>query len=203
MKYGHNYEILRGQVREYVEMLFSMFWTPKLVYHNLGHTQRVVVRALEISGDFNLTGEELFILETAAWFHDTGQLIADPQGHEERSADFMEVFFRGKGLPTEITDKIEECILATTMPQQPTGQLEMILCDADTYNLGTEEFQLTDALIKRELMVRGSMPVGNWDMNTLALLLNHRFFTPYCKELLNYGKTTNIRMIRERIRAGN
>ena len=117
------------------------------------------------------------MLLAAAWFHDTGQLVGGTKFHEDRSVIIMKKFFGTKGIAKEIVDKIESCICATKLPQQPKSVLEEIICDADTYNLGTEAFLKTDELLKKEFELR-NMPVDNWEENTLRLLVSHKYFYP-------------------------
>ena len=45
---------------------------------------------------------------------------------------------------------IEECILATKGGAKPTNLLQQILVDADTYNLGTKEFETTNKQVYKE-----------------------------------------------------
>jgi hypothetical protein len=95
--------------------------------------------------------------------------------------------------------KIESCICATKLPQNPKSLLEEIVCDADTYNLGTEAFIKTDELLKKEFQLR-NMPIDNWEEKTLDLLLNHKYFTSYCHALLNKGREKNIDLVRYRLK---
>ena len=165
------------------------------MYHNLEHTKTVVKRTSEIASNYDLTHAELFTLSAGAWFHDTGHLAGDSKLHEERSVMIMKKFLAPKGTVKEIVDKIEDCICATKIPQHPKSLLEEIVCDADTYNLGTKDFLKTDELLKKEFELR-NMPIDNWEENTLNLLLSHKYFTSYCQLLLNKGREENIDLVR-------
>jgi hypothetical protein len=46
---------------------------------------------------------------------------------------------------------LESCICATKLPQRPKSLLEEIVCDADKYNLGTENFLKSDELLKKRI----------------------------------------------------
>jgi predicted metal-dependent HD superfamily phosphohydrolase len=88
---------------------------------------------------------------------------------------------------------IRNCILATKFPSHPANLLEQIICDADTYHLGTDLFRQTDPLVRKEMAQRfGDMPAVNWKQKTLAFLRQHVFFTDYCQALLNKKKQENI-----------
>lgn len=197
----NKYEGLITQVREHVEMLFSIYWTNDLIYHDILHTTVVVKRALKIASDYNLDDEQLMILTTAAWFHDTGQLLVTPEVHEIRSCELMSVFLDDKNISSGLVKSIGQCIMATALSRQPAGTLDMILRDADTYNLGTRSFRLTDKLVKQELTLRNALPQGDWDLSTLRLLKNHRFYTPYCIQRLSQGKLENIAIVEKRLRS--
>lgn len=181
----------------YVINFFQEHSNPDLTYHNLEHTQKVVRRVKEIAVNYPFEAADIFVLEVAAWFHDTGQLSCHGEGHEAISVSIMKDYFANASADTALISKIEQCILATRTPQKPQSFLDMVLCDADTYNLGTEEFVQTDALLKREYELRG-LPVEDWDENTLQFLLAHRFFTKYCSIKLLQGKNFNMQLVQRR-----
>ena len=194
-KYLHLIEEISAEV-------IGLFNQPRvniLKYHNVEHTKTVVKRTSEIAANYNLNDTELFILSAAAWFHDTGQLVGGTNLHEYRSVILMKRFLQPKGIEKEIIDKIEGCICATKLPQNPKSLLEEIICDADTYNLGTEAFIKTDELLKKEFELR-NMSIDNWEEKTLELLLSHNYFTPYCQVLLNKGREKNIDLLRYRVK---
>lgn len=179
----------------YVIQLFKKHQLPALLYHNLNHTKAVVRRTNEIATHYSLNPVEQFILSTAAWFHDTGHLFTK-DNHEDESVSVMWNYLKRKCINIEIVSKIEKFILSTKIPQTPKSFLEEILCDADTYNLGNQDFLITDKLLKRESELRGTLPNENWDKNTLKFLEHHAFFTDYCRLLLDAGKQKNIAFVR-------
>jgi len=181
----------------YVTDFFQEHSNPDLTYHNLEHTQKVVKRVKEIALNYPFMPNDIFVLEVAAWFHDTGQLLSHGQGHEAISVTIMKEYVQKLYTDTSMVSKIEQCILATKTPHQPRSFLDMVICDADTYNLGTDEFAQTDALLKREYELRG-LPVKDWDENTLKFLLQHQYHTSYCKANLSDGKRANIELVRKR-----
>lgn len=67
------------QVAIHVIELYKQYQTPVLLYHNLEHTQNVVMRTDEIASNYSLNKTELCILSVAAWFHDTGQLFGEAE----------------------------------------------------------------------------------------------------------------------------
>ncbi|MEP6952304.1 MAG: HD domain-containing protein [Ginsengibacter sp.] len=180
----------------YVKRLYEQNQNPALLYHNLEHTEKVVQRACEIAANYSFNERETFILLTAAWFHDTGHLFVEARYHEAKSVSIMRAYLETKEADKNITDAVEGCILATRLPQNPKTLLEEILCDADTFNLGTKEFFDTDRLLKKEVELRNDIRIDNWEKTTLDLLTKHRYFTPYCQALLNKGKQENVEIVR-------
>ena len=191
----NNYIELVKKTGRYVRRLFSQYRANDLKYHNLEHTEDVTKRTLEIAANYSLSETELFILSAAAWFHDTGHLVGGPQLHEDRSVLIMQSFLERNEVTKDIIGKIEGCICATKIPQQPKSLLQEIVCDADTYKLGTKDFLTTNKLLKKECELRG-MPVNNWDEKTLEFLQSHKYFTSYCQALLNKGREKNIDLAR-------
>ncbi len=100
---------------------------------------------------------------------------------------------------TKITDAIVGCIMATKIPQGPETLLEKIICDADTYHLGTKDFIDTDSSVKKELQSRINLSLDDWDSKTLNMLIKHTYFTSYCQEQLSKGKQENIAIVLKRM----
>jgi HD superfamily phosphodiesterase len=181
----------------YVRKLFARFDKPYLLYHNLEHTERVVDHAREIALHYALPEDTMYVVLTAAWFHDTGHLLGNIAEHEELGVRIAQEFLYGKGVAQPIIDKVARCIMATKMPPRPATLAEMILCDADTYHLGTEAFLKTDALVWQELELRLGKTVDHQTQRSLQFLETHTYFTDYCRELLEEGKQLNIRYLKE------
>jgi predicted metal-dependent HD superfamily phosphohydrolase len=191
--------ILSQAVSEYVRQLYNDLQTPELQYHNLVHTERVVQRTYEIAANYKLDEEELFILSAAAWFHDTGHLFGRAKEHETRSVSIMKEFLITHQVPEKTIASIKGCILATKLPQDPKTLLEQIICDADTFHLGTTEFLNTDKALKKEFELRNNTNYKNWDQLTLNVLEEHKFHTPFCQRLLNDRKKKNIEIVRSKL----
>ena len=187
---------LLSEIGRYVESLFHIYNKPYLLYHNLDHRLQVVRHTEEIAGHYPLDANSLFSVVAAAWFHDTGHLKGEPEGHEERSVQIMKGYLSGKGISEEIITEISLCILATKMPVVASTLLEQIICDADTYHLGTEDFLHLDKLVWQELELRLNKAVNSKVQRSLLLLENHHFFTRYCQQLLSAGKDRNIAQLK-------
>jgi HD superfamily phosphodiesterase len=189
---------LLSDITTYVEGLFQAHRCHYLLYHNLDHTRRVVHHAKEIASQYALDDHSFFVLLAAAWFHDTGQVMGDAEGHEEKSVQIMRSFLTGKGIDEKAVNDISCCIRATKMPAVPTTLLEQVICDADTYHLGTKDFPRIDSLVWEEIEQRLNKIVSNKPQKSLSFLENHKFFTSYCQQLLSTGKEENIALLSSR-----
>lgn len=189
------------EIEKIVEELFLVNDKPYLLYHNINHTRNVVKRSQEIAGVYSLNEEELFVLQAAAWFHDTGHLFTNMAQHEEMSVQIMRIYL-GDKLDEQMLTNIGNCILVTNISVKPVSLIEKIICDADTYHFGTTEFHQTDPLVWREMEKRLEKTIERKEEKSLHLLQIHSFYTHYCDTLLNKGKLENMEWLKQKIAAG-
>jgi len=194
------YNALLIDTESYVRELFKQHNNTNLIFHNLDHTIKVVERVQEIAAHYQLPDKELLELSIAAWFHDTGHLITDPPDHEEKSVELMSAFMKAKTDDPVMINNIAALIRITKFPPSPQSLSEMIICDADTYHFGLEDFKQTNKAMKKELILRNmNTMVLDWEKNSLELLKKHQFFTSYCIDSLQRGKEKNIRRLTKKI----
>lgn len=187
------------KTEEHVARLFNDNIKPELFFHNLEHTKSVVDKTKEIAGHYYLSEEDMLAVFVAAWFHDTGYLFTDPQNHEEKSVELMKEFLKEYTTDEKIIEKVEECILATRPPCKHNSLLLQIMCDADTYHLGTKEFKSNNKKVWDEYNANGTvMEEKDWTIKTLALLKEHQFYTKYCKDLLDKRKQKNMKKLNKK-----
>lgn len=187
---------LYKKIEEYVTDLFEQNQTPELVFHNLEHTQNVVKHTQEIAGHYKVSENEMLILFAAAWFHDTGHLFTTPEKHERMSAEIMRKYMKEHLEDETIINSIEGCIMATKAPRNPKNLLEQIICDADTYHLGTKDFKKTNKRVFEECRLRtGEISPLQFNESALKMLEVHRFYTSYSKELLEKRKKKNLKKL--------
>ncbi|MGB8192680.1 MAG: HD domain-containing protein, partial [Chitinophagaceae bacterium] len=197
MDYHNIYKKVEGFVTE----LYEKNQTDKLAFHNLDHTEKVVARVKEIGQNYELSEKDQFILYTAAWFHDAGHLFVDQSKHEMKSVELMRDFLQKYTTDESMLKETGDCILATRMPRNPQNDLQYIICDADTYHLGTKEFKITNKQIRKEYELRNiPAPAIGWKKSALEFLENHEFYTDYCKNLLNEGKQENIERMKKKVK---
>jgi predicted metal-dependent HD superfamily phosphohydrolase len=189
------------EIETFVFELFKNELPPNVVYHNFEHTFQVVKKAYEIGLAENITEDELEIVLLAAWFHDTG-FIYGFENHEAKSKKISEKYLKEKGFPSEKTSKVNLLINATKVPQKPTNKLEEIICDADLYHLGAENFNEKSNLLRSEweqLCGRTLTDVEFLKENE-KFLGAHTYFTNYAFANLNKQKTANWLKIKKDLR---
>jgi hypothetical protein len=138
-------------------------------------------------------------LLVAAWFHDAGYVKGE-KDHELESACIAAEFLEQQGIDETEIAAVKQCILATKYPQKPANHLEAILCDADLFHLGENNFTERSELLRKEFAnTKGtSCTDAEWMENNLAFLDNHSFHTDYCRKLATVNKARNINRLQER-----
>ena len=182
---------------EYVRKVFLQYQTEDLVYHNLHHTESIVNLVHEIAKHYSLNENELFILTISAWFHDIGHLFDYAGLHEEKGVCIMREYCTKKEIERSVIISIESCIHSTKLPQNPKNLIEEIMCDADLYHLGTEDFLKTNESVRKELELRYKTNIGDtkWAKSAIEFLQNHQYFTTYCQQRLSEGQAKNIQLL--------
>lgn len=178
-------------VTNYVQQQSS---PPQLPYHNMLHTEKVVEAAKQIASHYQLNERDFLVVVTAAWFHDMGYYSGVTNGHEAKGAELAAVFLKEQHADDTLINDVKGCIMATQMPQRPETLLEKIVCDADLFHLGTDEFPERNKLMRKEceIALHKEIDKKEWRAGTIKLLQSHHFQTDYCRLLLNEKKQENL-----------
>jgi len=192
-----NYAQLLEEVKHEVTHFFHLHGNEGFTYHNLSHTERVVTNAGLLARHYQLDDKDFFIVSTAAWFHDTGYYVNGATNHEARGAEMAAAFLQGKGVEEEIIHSVQHCILATSLPQSPKNLLEQIVCDADLFHLGTDDFPEQNKLMRREAEWRLNRKISkhDWRQGTIRFLESHHFQTDYGQSLLTQKKKQHLQKL--------
>lgn len=182
------------KAKAYVVKCFVSDIPESLVYHNLSHTQEVVSHCQRLADHYSIDINEKYCLEIAAWFHDIGYLYSTPEKHEEKSVEILHSFLANECSDEELL-LMENIILATKSSMHPDTLLQCIIRDADTYHFGTEDFLISDELVKKEMELLTGIHFPNWKEQSLHLLKSHKFYTSYCTTHLIEGKQKNISIL--------
>lgn len=173
----------------------------KAIYHNYNHTLYVVEAVNEIALAEKVSEDELEILLIAAWFHDTG-FTKEAKNHEEISKQIAQKYLTEKGFNEEKIKQVLLCIDATRMPQKPTSKLEKIICDADLFHLGSENFTDKANLLRLEWeqLCDKQLTDVEWLKENEVFFGEHKYFTDYAFNKLNTQKTLNWLKIKKDIK---
>ena len=194
------YTTIYKKTEEHVSEMFRKYQPHHLVLHNLSHTTTVVKRANEIAAHYHVNEDDMLVIFIAAWFHDTGYLFVEPTKHEEKGVELMRSFLNDLSLPDTMGEKIEACIMATKNPRDPKNLTQEIICDADTYHFGVKKsFKITNKLAYEEILHLSGEPLSRkqFDEGTLEMLGEHKYYTSYCRDLLDPIKKENMKKIKK------
>ncbi len=193
-----NYELLIKQAESFVSKYMRKHDNANLLFHNFANTQNVVLVISGIAKHQSLNEEESFIVMAAACFLYVGYYkdIIQP---EEASANMADEFFKNNGVENATIESIKNCILAT-INSTPGTPLANIICDANTFYLGTENFPGYNKLRRKEseLLNKITIDKNEWKRNTIQMLEAHTYYTEYCKSRLNTGKQENLERLKKK-----
>lgn len=195
-----NYAKLLRRIEQHVESLYEQHPDPRLVFHTFSQTEELVSHAKQIAKHYELDERSEFIISAAAWFQYTGFLIGHQQTYQMKSVELAEVFLKNAGAEEEDIIEIRNSIVATKSIESPVGTPEKILCDADTFYLGTSKFKEKQKLLRKELESLNNKKIepGEWIAEKIKLLEAHQYHTDYCKNLLDKTKEQNIRKLKSK-----
>ncbi|KAA8482594.1 putative metal-dependent HD superfamily phosphohydrolase [Arcticibacter tournemirensis] len=195
----NNYQSVLDQVRHYVTSYYKQNDKADFTYHNLKHTEAVVKAATNISNHYQLDDKNFFVVLCAAWFHDIGY-YASTSNHEQKGADMAVAFLKEHGMDEAIDIEVKSCILSTRIPQHPSNLNEQIICDADLFHFGTDDFKENNKRMRKEYEALHHIPVdkSEWRRSTIKLLEQHQFHTDFCRLLLSDKKEENLRELRKK-----
>jgi uncharacterized protein len=173
--------------------LLSTKLSQNMHFHDLLHTQYVVNAVTEIGFRCKITDREMAIVQTAAWFHDTGYCY-EYMGHEDNSIRIVSIFLMQENADATFTDEVLGCINATKMPQSPQNLLQQILCDADMFHLADDDYQSYAEQLRNEweLILNQRYTDEQWRQTNLEMLVGHKYFTAFGRTFLQEYKLANI-----------
>jgi HD superfamily phosphodiesterase len=172
--------------------LFKNELPANVIYHNFNHTLNVVNATDEIAVAEGVSESDREVLLLAAWFHDVG-FIKGVKKHEEVGKKIARSYLTNIKYSEDKIVQVLACIDATKMPQKPINKLGGILCDADLFHLGTEEFNNISSLLRSEMEVLCGEEYTDieWLEKNEKFLSEHTYKTDYAFQKLNLQKTSN------------
>jgi class 3 adenylate cyclase len=171
----------------------------KLHYHSISHTRDVVKAVERIALMEGVTDEGLFLLKSAATYHDAG-FVEQYDKNEPVGARMAEEILPKYGYTEQHIAKIKELIFVTQIPHQPKNKLEEIMCDADLDYLGREDFHEIADKLRRELRDHGKISSDRkWDEIQIMFLEQHKYFTETSIKTRQDKKLKNLDEVRLRL----
>ncbi|MEO7923377.1 MAG: Pycsar system effector family protein [Chitinophagaceae bacterium] len=185
---------LLQEAEAHVTDLLSNKLSKSIRFHTLQHTQEVVTACEKIAGQQDIPGDDRLALLLAAWFHDTGYTSGEARDHESVSITLATEFLKAHAASEELINKVLGCISATRLPHSPTNTIEGIICDADLFHLGTDDFNEKNNLLRQELVEFGGKDLSKkeWRKLNIRFLEGHKYFTVYGKEKLQPIKDVHL-----------
>src|SRR5579871_5526 len=168
-----------------------------LTYHSVKHTKDVLQYAKDLAESEKITGDDMTILLTAAAYHDAG-FLETYEGHEEISCGVAETFLPEFGYTDEEVKKVCDAIMATRIPQEPINKISEILCDADLYYLGTNNYTTGAEGLYQEMYIAGLMKSREeWVHHQIKFLHAHHYFTPTAQQRLSANQHQNLMALQD------
>lgn len=187
------------KAERYIMKLLDQQLSPKLHYHSVGHSKDVVNAVERIALLENVTDEALFLLKSAANYHDAG-FIEQYDANEPVGARLAGEILPRFGYTQADINVIQELIYATRIPHDPQNHLQEILCDADLDYLGRDDFHEIADNLRRELKEHGKIQSDRqWDEIQVGFLKMHKYFTKTAIETRREKKMKHLKEVQERL----
>ena len=187
------------KTEHHVLQMLELGLDANLYYHGVHHTKDVVKAVERLALLEGVTDEGLFLLKTAAIFHDAG-FLESYQHNEPIGARMAEEILPQYGYTEDHIQTIKELIYVTQIPHKPKNKLQEIMCDADLDYLGREDFDEIADKLKRELMERALISSSKkWDEIQITFLNQHTYFTKTAIQTRQKVKEKNIASVKVRL----
>ena len=168
---------LTKKAEQYVTALLKEGLTDDHQYHDLQHTMYVRDASLTLGRKYQLSEDDLEMLEIAALFHDTG-FTKRYENHEEQSIEIATDFLSREGFPSEKINLVTGLIDATKVGNLPKTLMQKVLKDADFNTFGNTYLQNSLALRHEwEVFLGTKMTDDEWLKNNMEFWGSHEFFT--------------------------
>jgi len=170
-----------------------------LTYHSADHTKGVIKAAEHLAVAENVSGDDLVLLKTAALFHDAG-FLQHHQNHEDLSCQSARKYLPKFEYAPEQIERICQLIMATKLPQNPFDHLAQVLCDADLYYLGAEQYPVAAEKLFSEMKRFGRVKTkAEWELMQVEFLSVHSYHTKTAINEREAQKQINLQMLKTKL----
>ncbi len=168
-------------------------------YHNVEHTKNVIIAAEHIALSENITEEELILVKTAALFHDTG-FMQHHKEHEEASCIIAWEYLPDYDYTKDQINEICRMIMSTKFTKSLKNHLGEILCDADVYYIGGDNYFYYADKLFHEFKKLGKIKTHiEWNIYQIEFFNNHTFYTNTAKHDRNNQKHHNLKQLKDNL----
>jgi class 3 adenylate cyclase/ligand-binding sensor domain-containing protein/predicted metal-dependent HD superfamily phosphohydrolase len=190
-----NYQKAERTIHHLLEEKLS----PKLYYHSIWHTKDVTAAVERLALMEGITDEDLFLLKSAASYHDAG-FMERYEKNEPIGVRLAEEHLPNHGYSESQIKTIKELIYVTQIPHKPQNKLQEIICDADLDYLGRDDFHEIADKLRRELREHGKIDSDRkWDEMQVAFLTQHKYFTESAIKMRREKKLKHLEEIKARL----
>lgn len=188
-----------AKAERFIHTMLAKKLPKNLHYHSIWHTKDVTAAAERIALMEGIEDEGLFLLKSAASYHDAG-FVEKYENNEPIGIQLAHDHLPKFGYSYEQIKRIESLIYATIFPHNPTNHLEEILCDADLDYLGRDDFWEISDKLRRELKEHGKINSDRkWDEIQVAFFQKHKYFTKSSINLRQEKKDQHLKEIIARL----
>jgi class 3 adenylate cyclase/ligand-binding sensor domain-containing protein len=188
-----------AKAERFIHTMLAKKLPNNLHYHSIWHTKDVTAAAERLALMEGIEDEGLFLLKSAASYHDAG-FIETYDNNEPVGIAMANEHLPKFGYSDAQIKRIESLIYATIFPHNPTNHLEEILCDADLDYLGRDDFWEISDKLRRELKEHGKINSDRkWDEIQVAFFQKHKYFTKSAINLRQEKKDQHLQEIKERL----
>ena len=200
----HVYSSINYQKAErHIMRILKQKLSPKLYYHGIHHTYDVVKAAERIAIMEGVLDEDIFVLKSAATYHDAG-FVEQYDANEPIGANMAAEILPKYGYTPEQVEMVFKLIYATIIPHNPQSKLEEIICDADLDYLGRDDFHEISDTLRVELREHGKINSDRmWDEIQVKFLTMHKYFTKSAISLRQEKKMKHLDEIKQRLKEDN
>jgi class 3 adenylate cyclase/predicted metal-dependent HD superfamily phosphohydrolase len=171
-----------------------------LHYHGIHHTMDVCKAVERLAIWEGVKGEDLYLLKTAALFHDAG-FIHNYESNEPIGAKLAKEMLPNFGYTKSQIEQVIELIESTKIPQNPQNHLEQIMCDSDLDYLGRDDFYPIAETLRQELIEFKKIGKSekDWVELNIKFLSHHQYFTKSAKERRGPEKRKRINELKQKL----
>jgi putative nucleotidyltransferase with HDIG domain len=190
-------------VEDRIVRLFEERLDKRFTYHHLQHTIKVREAALALADRIGFSAVDREVLELAALLHDAGYLETY-EGHEEAGCRLAAEWLEALAYPAEQLARVQGCIMATKISNQPENLLEMAIRDADMSHLAYEAYLEEVDSLRREwaVVLDKTYTDEEWYALNHRFIKGHQYFTNAARALWDERKAANQKLLKKLLKAG-